>query len=128
MSNIPLNRESFEALLLEDSPRGMKAIGRALVALSKRQTMDERLHAHTKYANRLGFSAADARAGTYNAEFYVKHGYLTKGHLDFWRKPDKHNNVRICKYITQLLEIAVAKQQRIDDKTRQNQAQMSLPL
>lgn len=128
MSNVPLTRESFEALLLEDSPRGMKAVGRALVALSKRQTIDERMFATTKYANNIGFSATDARAGTYNAEFYTKHGYLTAGHLVFWRKPDKYGNIRICKYINQLLEIAVAKQQRIQDKQRQNQAQMSLPL
>jgi hypothetical protein len=126
--SVPLTREAFEALLLEDSPRGMKAVGRALVALARRQTIDERTLLQTKYKNRIGFSAFDARVGTGNAEFFLHHGFLTAGHLAYWRKPDNKGNVRICKYAEQLLDIAREKQGRIEEKRKAKAAQLSLPL
>lgn len=125
MSATPLTKEAFEALLMEDSARGMKAVGRALVALLRRQTIDERTQLETRYANKIGFNAADARAGTGNAEFFMHHGYLTSKQVAFWREADKHGNVRICKYISQLLEVAEQKQKRIEEKRKQQKAQMS---
>jgi hypothetical protein len=128
MSNVPLTREAFEALLLEESTRGMKAVGRALVALRGRQTLDEVTMLTTKYANKVGFSSADARAGVGNAEFFLQRGFLTAGHLAFWRAPDKHGNVRICKYSEQLLEVARQKQAKREERRKAGQAQLSLPL
>lgn len=106
MSKVPLTHKAFEDLLLEDSERGRQAIGRALVALTNLQTKDERRQQRSKYHNKVGFNSVDARIGMDNAQFFRVHGYLEDVQVDYWRKRDKHGNVRICKYIEQLLKVA----------------------
>lgn len=106
MTKVPLTHRAFEELLLEDSERGMKAVGRALVVLTNLQTKDERKQLRSKYHNKVGFNSVDARIGMDNASFFRVHGYLMVEQVEYWRKPDKHGNVRICKYIEQLLRHA----------------------
>jgi catechol-2,3-dioxygenase len=106
MSKIPLTHAAFEMLLLEDSERGMKAVGKALVALAGLQTKDERASQRSKYHNNVGFNSVDARIGVDNANFFSRNGYLEDVQLKYWRTPDRYGNVRICKYIEQLLTVA----------------------
>jgi hypothetical protein len=84
----------------------MKAVGHALVALMNLQTADEQRARQSRHHNKVGFSGVDARAGIDDAEFYLRHGYLEPQMIRYWRKPDKYGNVRICKYIEQLLTVA----------------------
>jgi hypothetical protein len=106
MSKIPLTYNAFQSLLMEDSERGMKAVGHALVALMNLQTADEKRARESRHHNKVGFSGVDARIGMDNALFYEQYGFLEPIMLRYWRKPDKYGNVRICKYIEQLLTIA----------------------
>jgi hypothetical protein len=110
-------------LLLEDSDRGREAVGRALVALTSLQTKDEKRTQRSKYHNKVGFNSVDARIGVDNADHFVRYGYLTQRQLEYWRSPDRYGNVRICKYIDQLLHIARAKA-----GVEQEQVQLNLPL
>ena len=106
MSKVPLTRTALHMLLLEDSERGREAVGRALVALSDRQTKDEKRDQRSKYHNSVGFNSVDARIGVDNAKDFIRYGKLTERQLQYWRTPDRYGNVRICKYIDQLLLIA----------------------
>lgn len=83
-----------------------KAIGRALVALNNRQTVDEQQTESTKYHNNRGFKSSDAKIGTSCANYFSKHGYLTPKQLIFWRKLTKSGRSKIEIYARQLLEQA----------------------
>lgn len=112
---------------MEDSERGMKAVGRALVALTNLQTEDEKRARQSRHHNQVGFSGVDARIGMDNADFFVRYGYLEPVALRYWRKADIHGNVRICKYIEQLLTVARRKA-GIPEKPEMKAVQLSLPL
>lgn len=127
MAKIPLTHKAFEELLLEDSERGMKAVGHALVALTNLQTKDEQRARQSRHHNNVGFSGVDARIGMDNGDFYLRYGYLEPVMLKYWRKPDKYGNVRICKYIEQLLVVA-RKKAGIQEKPELKAVQLSLPL
>jgi len=101
---IPLTKEAIVALLNESD----KAVGRALVALYRRQIEEERRSRATLVRNGLGFNAADAHAGSFDAYDFIERGALGFQQLEFWR-----TNNRIQKYAGQLLEIA---QQRVAAK------------
>lgn len=47
-----------------DGPRGALVAMRAVCAIFRAQTADEQAHATTRYRNGVGFSQADAKAGT----------------------------------------------------------------
>lgn len=85
-------------------------IGRALVAIFKRQTSEERDGNLTKYHNGIGFSGQDARLGSIGAKYYLKHGTLTEGLMRGWLKTGRNGLPRITKYTRQLNEIAIQKQ------------------
>jgi hypothetical protein len=82
------------------------AIGRALVALHKRQTDDEKLHQNTCKKNGRGFRPCDAFVGSSMAEFYQKNGYITSKQAAYWRKPMKNGQMKIAIYANQLLVVA----------------------
>jgi hypothetical protein len=124
---IPFTHEAFKNLLMEDSERGMRAVGRALVALTELQTADERRANVSRHHNNKGFSSVDARIGMDNADYFKRHGYLEDVQLKYWRKADKFGNVRICKYIEQLIIIAKNKAGYVEKKEPQA-VQLSLPL
>lgn len=86
-----------------------KAVARALVALYKRQTEDEKNSEATIVHNMAGFTPSDARMGTSMATFYLKFNRLSEKQIAYWRKPNAKGVPRICKYSGQLLKIAQAK-------------------
>jgi hypothetical protein len=86
--------------------RNDRAIGRALVVLNERQTIDEQSTEATRHHNGIGFTGCDARMGTSMAKFFSRNGYLTPKQVAYWRKPNVRGVPRIAKYAGQLLEIA----------------------
>lgn len=86
-----------------------KAVARALVVLTERQTADEQRAEETKYHNGEGFRPCHARMGTSMANFYSKRGYLSPKQLAYWRTKQRDGKMRIAVYATQLLGIAQQK-------------------
>lgn len=85
-------------------------IGRALAAIYERQTQDEQRATHTKINNGVGFSKPDARIGSIGARMF-KSGKLQQWVVDVWMRPAKDGLPRICKYASQLNDIAENKKQ-----------------
>ncbi|RKZ15598.1 hypothetical protein DRQ53_08595 [bacterium] len=97
---------------VETQPRQKveQMIGRALVALLKRQTADEQASNDTREENGIGFSGADARSGSITAKSYIKNkGKLLDWQMEKWTKPARNGYPRISKYHRQLNEIALEK-------------------
>ncbi len=97
-----MNKQDIVKLLTSND----RAIVRAVIVLNDRQTADEQLHEATTHNNGIGFTGADARMGTSMAQFFAKRGYLTEKQIAYWKKPNKNGVWRICKYASQLLQIA----------------------
>lgn len=75
---------------------------RAILRIDERQTDDERNSGETRYSNGIGWSGADARVGTYMAN-YIRSGHTLS---DGWRL----RAMRLAfKYRGQLADIANAK-------------------
>ena len=94
---------------IRNQPREKVAnmVGRALVALFRRQTLDEQVSAHTRYDNDRGFTAADAESGTIGAKTFIRHGRFTADwQWERWIKLNTKGIPRIAKYVRQLNEIA----------------------
>lgn len=79
-----------------------RAVERALIAIYKRQTADEKAVQHTRHNNGQGFSAAHARKGTYYARWCLAGKSLTGDHLVKARLMAMH-------YIGQLVEVSNSK-------------------
>lgn len=101
-----VTRESLAALL-ERKPEVV--VGRALVALFRKQTDSERVDNTTDNNNGVGFSGADARSGSITAKYYIKHGKLLDWQVEQWTKSAKNGYPRLCKYVKQLNAIAEGK-------------------
>ena len=86
-----------------------KAVARALLILTARQTSDEQAMEGTKYVNGKGFRPQHAKMGTSMAKFYQKNSYLTPKQIAYWRVSDRTGTPRICLYAGQLLEEAKIK-------------------
>ena len=101
-----LNEEKYGRGYVED------VIGRALVALLKRQTKAEQAGNVTDTANGVGFTGADAHGASITAKYYIKWkslGGLDKRHKwrgDKWLEVKNNGYPRLCKYAKQLNEIA----------------------
>lgn len=89
-----------------------KAVIRALIVLTERQTEDERISEETKLNNGRGFRPCHARMGTSMAKFYSRNQYLTPKQIAYWRTLDKTGKMRIAIYAGQLLEVAQMKSQK----------------
>lgn len=100
-----LNKDAIIDLLKGND----KAVARALVVLTARQTNDEQASENTKYLNGRGFRPCHARMGTSMAKFYQRNGYLSPKQLAYWRARDKSGSMRIGIYWAQLLEEAKEK-------------------
>lgn len=96
------NVQSIRQLLREND----RAVARALVVLTQRQTHDEQRDENTKHRNDMGFMPCDARMGTSMAQFYERNGYLSAKQIVWWRRPRKNGKQRIEAYAVQLLDIA----------------------
>lgn len=83
-----------------------RAVARALVALTERQTADEQAVKGTRYRNGQGFRPCHARMGTSMAQFFERNGYLTPNQLAYWREAQRDGRTRIEIYANQLLDIA----------------------
>lgn len=103
-------RIQIETVLSRKDKVGMHAVGRALVHLKNRQTLDEQRSEDTKHANGRGFQPVHAKIGTSMALFYEKNGYLTPKQVEYWQKETlKVKKPRISRYWKQLLEEAEKK-------------------
>lgn len=83
-----------------------RAVGRALLALNARQTLDEQRDKRTKHHNNMGFCSGHANKGTGMAQFYERNGYLTQNQLAWWRKKTPSGKMRIEIYAGQLCKVA----------------------
>lgn len=105
-----VTHETLEAMLSD--PRGHRfvqhVVGRALVALFKRQTVDERVQHTASHYNSIGFAGPDARSGSLTAKYYMKHNRLEEWMVEQWTK-DFRGRPRLCKYHRQLNQIAMEK-------------------
>lgn len=95
--------------MLQDPVKRQHVIGRALVALFRRQTEAERQTNDTRVWNTVGFSGADARQGSLTAKYYLKHKVLLDWQIERWMRPARNGLPRLCKYARQLNEIAQAR-------------------
>lgn len=103
-----LSKEAIVTLLKSND----KAVIRALLVLTERQTADEQNSEETRHLNGRGFRPCHARMGTSMAKFFQSRGFLTAKQISYWRALDKTGKMRIEIYAGQLLEVAVAKAQQ----------------
>lgn len=92
-----------------------KAVGRALIRLTRRQTIDERRDQETKYDNDRGFRPCHARLGQKAAGYFEYYGRMHPDHLAFWRARQKDGKMRIEVYAGQLARIANEDQVRQEE-------------
>lgn len=98
-----------EMITTADPTKRAHIVGRACLALFKRQTEDERAVNSAKHTNSRGFTQADARQGSITAKYYIKHGKLEDWQVERWLKADRRGTPRIVKYWKQLAEAAQEK-------------------
>ena len=100
-----ITKESIVSLLQTND----KAVARALVVLTARQTADEQVSEQTRYLNGRGYRPCHARMGASMSKFFERQGYLTPKQVAYWRMKDKSGAMRIGIYAGQLLEVAQEK-------------------
>lgn len=93
------DKSSIQALLANND----RAVVRAVKAIYERQTDDEKQSEATHKDNGVGFNYADARLGSYYAQYIARKGTLTGHHLQKARR-------MMMKYWRQLSDIANAKE------------------
>jgi hypothetical protein len=107
-SQKPIVTKEWLANKVKHNPRF--TIGRALVAIFRLQTENEKDSNVTKFHNGVGFSSNDARLGCIGAKYFIKHNTLTDGLMKGWLKLGKDGLPRITRYARQLNKIAIHKQ------------------
>lgn len=100
-----LTKEKIVQLLKDDD----RAVARALVVLTARQTSDEQASEQTRYLNGRGYRPCHARMGASMSKFFERNGYLSPKQIAYWRAKDKTGAMRIGIYANQLLEEAQIK-------------------
>ena len=103
-----MNKEQIVELLRTND----KAVARALVVLTARQTADEQASEQTRYLNGQGYRPCHARMGASMSKFFEARGFLTPKQIAYWRMKDKTGSMRIGIYAGQLLEAAQEKAAR----------------
>ncbi len=107
MTQATYTKQFIANLLMENTARGHRAIGRALVALLVRQTETEKTCKQTILKNFRGFSQPDAKYGSACAEHFLANGTLTDEMIAYWRAPMwRGRRPRITKYAGQLAIVA----------------------
>ena len=102
-----ITKSSLTAMIQSaDEAKRAKIVGRALVAIFKRQTETERQVNATQVNNLRGFAPQDAKAGSITAKYFIKNGTLDTWQVDKWLKVDVRGTPRIVKYWRQLDEVA----------------------
>lgn len=103
-------RVKIENVLVRKDKVGMHAVGRALVHLNNRQTLDEQSSGETLNRNGMGFQPCHAHVGTSMANFYEKRGFLSPKQVNYWQNDsNKLQKARISRYWKQLVEEAELK-------------------
>jgi len=107
-----LTKEAIVKLLETDD----KAVCRALVVLTRRQTDDEKASEQTRYHNGRGFRPCHAVMGTSMAKQIERKNRLelSPKQIAYWRARDKSGAMRIGIYAGQLLEEAAEKAKKIE--------------
>ena len=105
-----LSKETIQHLLATDD----RAVARALLVLTDRQTADEQASENTRYLNGMGFRPCHAKMGTSMAKFFRRNGYLTPKQIAYWRGKDRTGSTRIEIYWKQLQEAAAMKKAKVD--------------
>ena len=113
MSKHIVTRESFQTLITRGDEVAMNAVGRALVHIFNRQTLDEKADDHTKHYNMRGFTPADARRGSITAKYYLKHRQLLDWQIEYWTSENGKGICRLAKYWRQIDEEAQKKQAKV---------------
>ena len=103
-----MNKEQIVELLRTND----KAVARALVVLTARQTADEQASEQTRYLNGQGYRPCHARMGASMSKFFEARGFLTPKQIAYWRVKDKTGSMRIGIYAGQLQEVAQEKAAR----------------
>lgn len=107
-----VTRESLQQMIINaDSVKLQHIVGRALVALFQRQTEGEKAANTTNCDNGVGFAGCDSIGGSLTAKSYMRHHSLEAWQVEKWTRIASNGFPRICKYASQLNEIAIAKQQ-----------------
>ena len=101
-----MQRSQYNALVERKDEIGMHSIGRALVHLFNRQTVDEKQTNDAKHNNGIGFTSGDAFKGTITAKYYLKNKKLEEWQRDYWLDRDAKGRTRIGKYYRQIKEEA----------------------
>lgn len=106
-----VTRDSLQALVDSgDFTKTMHVVGRACVALYKRQTDSEQQGNVTTEHNAIGFSATDAKCGSLTAKSYLRNKRLDLWQVNKWTKRSERTGYsRIVKYHRQLNEVAELK-------------------
>jgi len=107
-----LTKEKILELLATDK----RAVARALLVLTDRQTPDEQAQETTRYLNGRGFRPCHARRGVSMAKFFKERGFLTDKQIAYWRFREAHGEMRIGIYWRQLLEEAQWKAQQMKNQ------------
>ncbi len=100
-----INMTHTKETIIQLLERNDTAVGRALVALNKRQTADEQVDKTTRVHNSMGFRPCDAYMGTSLAKWFEEKGFLTAKQLAWCRKPNSKGKIRISCYAGQLLKV-----------------------
>jgi hypothetical protein len=122
----PIVTKDWLTSKLENETERTKIIGRALLAIYKNQTFAEQDTTTTKVNNGIGFCKPDARVGSLGARMYKAHSTLDKWVVDVWMRPARDGKPRICKYASQLNDIAEAKFKMLVDRRSNTQLNIVL--
>src|SRR6185436_6824006 len=88
-----------EYLLDQITTDPQRVIGRALLAIYNRQTLDEQSGQTTINLNGIGFTAFDANLGTRCAKYFADYHQLQEWMVKCWLKPvGKKQQPKILKY------------------------------
>lgn len=105
-----VTKESLTSFIAHaDEAKRKHIIGRACVALFRRQTESEKECNNTNNENGIGFTKADAHSGSITAKYYLKHQNLLGWQVESWMSQDKKGGMRIAKYWKQLNQAAEEK-------------------
>lgn len=99
--------------ILELLATDKRAVARALIVLTDRQTHDEQNSEQTRYLNGRGFRPCHAKRGTSMAKFFQRNGFLSDRQVEYWRAREKSGEMRIAIYWRQLIEAAQEKAAKV---------------
>lgn len=126
--NALVTRQSLQSLLNNpDKQFVIRVVGRALIVLFARQTQAEKASNATQLYNGVGFAGCDARSGTLTAKYFLKTGTLLDWQIEKWTAISSRTGYpKICKYVKQLNEAAVARAEVPQVRRPIEQQQLSL--